>query len=861
MKTISLFGAWNLAPVHTDVESRIPKTVKKIPMNLPGDVHSALLAKKLIPDPYNGKNELYIQWVGRSDWKVERTIDIPASFIANRQFITLERVDTFVHVLINGIEVGFCNNYFNKWRFEVTEQLHVGKNVITLQFDSAERHAIKINKTLPYPVPCSQWPVGAPHRNLIRKVQCHAGWDWGPCIMAFGVYGSIGLQSTDIGFIDYVNCTTLRNKKNWTANITATITSFKDFTTVVTANLSSENCNLLENKKKIECEQSQKVHFAEGENLVHFVIPVDNPELWYPAGCRPEDDDAITKFGESLHYDNPLYNLTVYFGKSGDNCKTIKTAFRTLKTVSQIDDAGRSLYFEVNGRRVFAKGSNWIPADALPARITCEKIDYLLTSLIKSNQNCIRVWGGGMYESNDFYELCDRKGILVWQDCMFACSMYPATPDFLDTVRKEIHHQVKRLQHHPCIALWCGNNEDVGALGWYEESKKNPGRYLVAYDRLNEGVIGNTIRELDPDRMFWPSSPCGGPDDFEDTWHSDGKGDMHFWSVWHEKKPFEAYLDIKPRFVSEFGYQSFSSLEEVKSYASDDQLNLTSPVMEYHQRSVGGNSIILENFSRYFRFPENFISMLYLSQVQQALAIKTAVEYWRSLMPHCMGAIYWQLNDVWPVASWSSIEYSGKWKLLHYAVRHFNAPIAVLPILKNEKLSISVINEGRNILNANLTIHFYAFNGVEKLCKTLPVSVQGDKVVTVFETSIAELPFLPNECFLFAELDCGSFTVSNTLFLAKQKECQILKPGLSVSVKENTKANLGTYEITLTAKYPAFYTALETSVKGLFSDNMLTVLPGVPCKVTFIPDSLNKLISLNEFEKMLTVKSLRDTYN
>ena len=371
------------------------------------------------------------------------------------------------------------------------------------------------------------------------------------------------------------------------------------------------------------------------------------------------------------------------------------------------------MYFENNGRKLFSKGSNWIPCDSLPSRMTKERYEDLINSAVEANMNTLRVWGGGIYENDIFYDLCNKLGIIVWQDFMFACSLYPATDDFLNDVQEEVNYQVSRLQNHPCIAIWCGNNENYGALNWFKESNENRDRYLVDYDRLYQGTIGKTVKKLDSQRIFWPSSPCAGPDDFADNWHADNMGDMHYWSVWHERKSFDAYLQIKPRFVSEFGYESFPSIDCIKSFAEEKDFNFTSPVMEYHQRSPSGNSIMLENFSRYFRFPQGFENMIYLSQVQQAVAIKTAVDWWRSLKPHCMGAIIWQLNDVWPCPSWSSIEYSGKWKLLQYVTKEFFESVYMPAFVKDNELNVVINNDTTQKLKGQIKVDFLRFDGTE----------------------------------------------------------------------------------------------------------------------------------------------------
>ncbi len=298
----------------------------------------------------------------------------------------------------------------------------------------------------------------------------------------------------------------------------------------------------------------------------------------------------------------------------------------------------------------------------------------LIDDARKANINMLRIWGGGQYEKDVFYEICDELGILLWHDLMFACSLYPSINWFLREVANEIAYQIPRLQHHPCIALWCGDNEVIGALQWYEESKKNRDKYVANYLRLND-FVGSKCKEYDPTRVFWPSSPCSGSMDFSDNWHDDRSGDIHYWDVWHGGKSFEAYYDVTPRFCSEFGFQSFPVLPTVAQYAEKSQWNITAAHMKHHQKNKRGNSIMLEMCSRYFRMPESFEQHLYISQVQQACAMQIGIEYWRTMRPVCMGTLYWQLNDNWPGASWSSIDYTGRWKLLHYQLKKSFEPV------------------------------------------------------------------------------------------------------------------------------------------------------------------------------------------
>lgn len=850
MKTLSLAGTWDLKAegniYNTDMGLKSSPTV-----TFPGDIQSAILKANPDFDPYYRDNELKFQVPGQTYWTCTRNFYVAKKMLSNHQFIELDGIDTFADIYINNVLVGHTENFFRLWRFDVTGILHEGENKIQIKFTPSEAIAIEEAKKIPYPIPCSIYDVTSPNRNLVRKTQCQAGWDWGPCIMAMGIYNSIKIIQTKTGFIDYIQTKTVPIKKNeWQVEVTTHINSLKEGSVPVSISIDGEKLNPVVSKTNFK--------LSKGENIIKQTIVVKNPDLWWPAGCRPEDDAAILKTGNPTFNQNTLYDITVNVAEIS---KTQKLGFRTLEVVSEEDEHGKSLYFKVNDRPIFSKGSNWIPCDALPSRQTPEKYKYLLESLVKANQNTIRVWGGGFYEKDIFYYLCDLYGILIWQDCMFACSTYPATPDFLSNVRAEIKHQVRRLSHHPSLAIWCGNNENLGAITWYDESKNNRDRYLLDYDRLNEGVVGDEIRKNDPDRAWWPSSPSAGPNDFSDNWHADGRGDMHYWSVWHEKKPFEAYYSIKPRFVSEFGYQSLPSMSEIKTFADKEDLNITSPIMEFHQRSPGGNPIIFENFSRYFRVPSTFESMVYLSQVQQAIAIQTAVQYWRSLRPICMGATVWQINDVWPIASWSSIDYSGKWKLLHYNEKKFFSPVFLSAFVKDSLFQAYVLNDTRKELNVKITISTLNFKG-KKVKDDVEIiqTIAPDSSTLVYELPI-EKPI--SDSFIHATMEYGESKTETTVFTSFQKKCYLEDPEIKYQISEVTR-NPGSYRIKLTAKKPAFYVSLDQQgIPGIFSDNMFTLLPNETKTIIFTPspygNTKTKTVKINAFKKEFSVKSLYES--
>jgi beta-mannosidase len=814
MKTIDLSGEWRLVRAATK---------EAVPALVPGDTHSALLAALKIPDPYVGMNELDVQWVGREDWSYERDFNVEKGFLAEEKILlSCDSLDTIADIFLNGKKIGHADNMFLRWRFDAKPFLRPGKNSIRIFFASAEKAAAAEAKKLPYPVPHNQHLVQSPHRNLVRKVQCHSGWDWGLCLMVAGIRGDISLGAFSDTRIDYILTEQRHSKGRCVVRVSVECEAARDGDYELAVTLGGVSI-------------ARTVKLVRGENRPRLDIAVDDPKLWWP-----------NDYGEQ-----PLYELTVRLG--GHSLKR-KLGLRKLQLVNRRDTAGLSMAVRVNGVDVFCKGANWIPSDALPQRESRDRLDFLLSSAARAHMNMLRVWGGGQYESDAFYELCDEKGILVWQDMMFSCALYPATPAFLANVEREVRHQVKRLRDHPCIALWCGNNEDVGALTWFRESRQDRDRYLVDYDRLNEGVIGRIVDECDPTRTFWPSSPSAGRGDYSDNWHDDGRGDMHYWTVWHEGKPFSAYYAVHPRFCSEFGYQSFPSIDTIRSFAGEEDLNVTSPIMEHHQRHPGGNSIITEMFTRYFRVPEGFESFVYLSQVQQALAIKTAVEYWRRLRPLCMGTLYWQLNDNWPVVSWSSVEYGGAWKLLHYAARRFFAPVLLAAQLKDGQVEVWLTNDLREPVRGRAVIAVVDFEGRTLMKEEHAVQAPAGSAGLVKKYTLAGLTQAPDAAFLLLTLERGGETVTNELFLTEPKRCAIPPAEVHVDVTEGENA----FTLRLSVEKPAFYVSLTAGgIPGEFDDNGFTLLPGAPRVVAFQPRTH---VTCEKFQRALSVRHLRDTY-
>ena len=660
MSHLSLAGEWRLSD-ETGSHS--------VSVTFPTDLLSALHDQSIIPDPYWGMNEYDVRWVADRDWTARRSFTLTSD--QTHADLVLSRLDTIATITVNGVEVAAVENAFRRYRLPLAQLLRAGENEIEITFHSPTRAAEARQARQPFFVPFTEHYPGI-SGNMIRKPQCDFGWDWNAALMPMGIYGDCYLDfNTDLVLGDVIVHQD-HDGKAVKVSITQQIAAGRP---------SSSKATL--------CGISATGRFE--DDALHFEFHISDPELWWPVHQGPQT----------------LHELVIDIDK---HQVKKRIGLRKLELVSEPDNVGRSFKFHVNDRPIFAIGANWIPQDALPGQAGETALRGLLQSAVDANMNMIRVWGGGWYESDLFYGICDELGILVWQDAMFSCSLYPADDEFLAEVYAEVRDNVSRLQHHACLALWCGDNELIGALTWYEESVRDRDRYLVAYDRLNR-TVERAIKAVDPLANWWPSSPSPGPLSFGDAWHDDSSGDMHFWSVWHEGRDFEHYRDVKPRFCSEFGFQSYPSMSVIRKFADERDFNIAAPVMESHQKNKGGNARIAETMFRYFRFPNGFADFVYVSQVQQALAIHTAVTYWRSLKPHCMGSLIWQLNDTWPVCSWASLDHGGGWKLLHHLARRFYAPVLVSAVPDRDSVTLTAVNDSAAPVRLSISAEALACDG------------------------------------------------------------------------------------------------------------------------------------------------------
>ena len=630
MNILSLNGDWTLEIPGTDFGV--------VPAKVPGSVYHDLLTAGLIPDPYYRDNEAQALKLMEHDFYYSRTFDVSKALLeSDTVLLRAEGLDTLASIRINGVHVCDAKNMHRIWEYDVKALLCPGENAIEITFFSPTkyiREAYAAQRT----DGSSDAMEGFPH---LRKTHCMFGWDWGPRLPDAGIWRSISLIGVDTARIRDVYTSQKHEAGRVTLGVDAHLLRYASGDVQVKVRLTAPDGTMFE---------------ADGE---HSEIVVDHPQLWWPSGYGSQ----------------PLYTLCVSLEKAGRVLDTWekRIGLRTLTVRREKDAWGESFCHEVNGVSVFAMGADYIPEDNLLARRSPQRTRRLLEDAKAAHMNAVRIWGGGHYPEDYFYDICDELGLLVWQDFMFACAMYHLSDEFEQNIRAEFVDNIRRLRHHASLALWCGNNdmEDFVPKGEWVNSKREVADYIKMY----EYIIPAVLRQEDPLRFYWPSSPSSGGS-FDGPQDPD-RGDVHYWDVWHGLRPFTDYRKYHFRYVSEFGFQSFPCMETIRSFAEPCDLNPFSRIMEKHQRNASANGRIAEYLSQTYLYPHSFDSFVYASQLLQAQAIQYGVEHWRRHRGCCMGAIVWQLNDCWPVVSWASVDYFGRWKALHYYEKRFFAPVMI----------------------------------------------------------------------------------------------------------------------------------------------------------------------------------------
>lgn len=836
----------------TAAASRAGKTVMKIDAGwqfreagktdwhkatVPGCVHTDLLANKLIEDPFYRDNEKKQQWIGKTNWEYMTTFRVTPR-IVNRENVELvfEGLDTYAQVYLNDQLILNADNMFRTWRVAAKQALKPGDNTLRILFRSPINEILPVMAKMSYQLPASN-DQGEKTSPFTRKAPYHYGWDWGPRFVTSGVWRPVSLQAWDDARISDLQI--LVNKiDSDVAHLTANVEIEATGARTATVNLENVTNKSVPGKPVAR----QEVKLNKGTNRVSFNFTISRPSLWWPSGLGAQ----------------PLYTFrarSLVNGKLTDE-KTTRTGLRTLELRRQRDDSGESFMFVINGVPVFAKGGNWIPSDSFPTRITSEKYRYMLQSVRDSNMNMLRVWGGGIYETDEFYELSDELGILIWQDFMFACSMYPGNQEFLDNVRAEAIDNVKRLRNHPSIVIWAGNNEVETAWRNWGWRQNLPASLWDDYLKIFHGVLQEVCDAYDPSRPYWPSSPHGGLADDPDSKRS---GDVHYWEVWHAEKPFSEYEKQRTRFMSEYGFQSFPNIETVKYYTLPNERDIESPIMLAHQRHPRGNQLVREYMLREYPKPKDFESFLYISQVLQAEGIALGTEHLRRIMPHNMGALYWQINDCWPVASWSSIDYFGRWKALQYYARRFFNDLLISPTVKDGNLQLYVVSDRVNAVPAKIKVALMSFDGATLKTLERDVTIAPIASRSYLDVKVSELLEGTGEkkAFVYAELLVnGKVVSSHDYFFAPFKELAISKPTIATEVTAAKERGKFVIKVSADKFAKAIYLAVPDH-DGFFSDNYFNLAPGRDMTVEF---RSRAPLSLEEFRKRLQVRSVFDAF-
>ncbi len=813
---------------------------------VPGSVHTDLLANKLIEDPFYRDNEPKLQWIGKTDWEYQTTFDVSVAMLARRHVeLIFEGLDTYATVFLNERPLLEADNMFRTWRVDARPALKAGANTLRVVFRSPINEILPRMKTLGYELPASndQGEKTSPHT---RKAPYQYGWDWGPRFVTSGIWRPVRLEAWDDARLSDLHVVQNQLSKD-AAQLTAEVEveSSGDADAVVEVyNVTDARVN---NVADARVSARQSVKLSKGLNRYALNLTIPNPRLWWPNGLGEQKLYMLrAKLLLPRNKERGIFN-------AADQLDT-RIGLRTLELRQQPDKDGKSFTFVVNGVPVFAKGANWVPADSFPERVTRERYRQLISSARDANMNMLRVWGGGYYESDDFYELCDELGIMVWQDFMFACSMYPGDEKFLASVRAEAEDNIKRLRNHPSIVIWVGNNEIETAWQHWGWKQNLPAKLWDDYKKIFHGVLPEAVAALDPTRPYWPSSPSS---NLEEDSDSQRMGDVHYWEVWHAAKPFAEYERQHPRFMSEYGFQSFPQIETVNYYTVPTDHDIQSPVMLAHQKHPRGNQLIREYMLRDYPEPKDFESFLYVSQVLQAEGIKVGAEHMRRIMPHNMGSLYWQLDDCWPVASWSGIDYFGRWKALHFYARRFYKDTLISPHIEQGRVEMYVVSDRTQAQAFKLRATLLDFAGRTLWEKQLNVPVAPLASKSYLGVPIAELlnGQDASKVFLHCELTSGNRVVSaNNLFFKPYKELSIPAPRLTTNVSRTREGFAMTLKSDTLAR--AVYLS-AAGVEGTFSDNYFDLTPSTETRVEF---HTKRATSLEDFRAKLRVRTLADAF-
>ncbi len=791
--SVSLNDNWQMKPA-------VPNEAKGlkdewISVKIPALAHSTLMEKGVLPDLFYRDNETKFQWLEREDWVFENKFDVSSNLLKNEHIeLNFKGLDTYADVFLNGELILKADNAFRSWQVEVKKHLREGKNYLRIFFYAAVKMDEDSKELNGYALP----GIPTNERVFSRKGQFNYGWDWGPRFVSSGIWREVEINAWNEYRLREMNVEQLylsEERADLEADVWVESSEKQDISLI----LHIDNQII-----------TKKFSLKQGVNQLSFdKITIEKPKRWWSRGI-----------GEAHLYE-------VKISSEKDSLQQ-RIGLRSIELVRDKDKKGETFYFRLNGVPVFAKGANYIPLSVFQDKVSDADYQEMIDNTAAANMNMLRVWGGGIYENDRFYELCDEQGIMVWQDFMFACAMYPANKPFLQNVENEAVENVKRLRKHPCIALWCGNNEISEAWhnwGWQEMLLLHPKRkeqIWSNYKKLFRDLLPEVVRNHANGVNYWESSPS------YSRYHekSDVMGDSHYWGVWHDEEPFEQYAKRVPRFMSEYGFQSFPEWKTIETFTETEDRGLETPIMTVHQKHPRGNTLMRKYMAREYQVPDSFEDFTYVSQLVQAEGMRRGIEAHRRAMPYCMGTLYWQLNDVWPVASWSSIDGLGRWKALHYVARDAFAQVLISPVLNNNLLQISVISDKLEpIEKATMSIEVFDFQGnsifsesdnYEKIDANSSLMLMQKNLSKILNGQSAKETFA-----LISLSQNGTFLSKRIFYFDYPKNLKLPSPTISHQIE---KTNEG-YKVTVKTDKLAKNVFLETSAQGLWSDNYFDLLP------------------------------------
>jgi len=787
----------------------------------PLTAHTNLLNHNLIPDPFKGCNEREVQWVSENEWWYRKEIELTPE-VTSKDAVELYfgGLDTFATIWVNDFKVGEANNMFTPWRFNIKNIAKAGKNLIVIRFKPVCKVARELEQQHKQKYACLS-AENFSARPYVRKAQYSFGWDWGPTLPTAGIWREAKILAYNKARLGYVAASPLEvSKQKAKVKLSAEIHASEE--SDLTVNFVLDGFG-----QKYNSEVPIKV--SEGRNFADCTIEVAEPRLWWPRG-----------YGEAALYDAAV---KIYSGPEVLDEAAVKVGIRSIKLVEEPDEEGKTFIFQINGQNVFCKGANWIPADSFLPKVNLDRYTRLLTLAADANFNMLRVWGGGVYEADEFYDLCDSLGVMVWQDFMYVCAGYPEEEWFLREAEREAMEAILRLRRHPSIVVWCGNNENqwLHSVLWKVRDKVD----RLYGSKIYESLLARVCQSLDPTRPYRPSSPFGGSD-------SSGRheGDRHNWEVWSQGLDYPTYLQDTGRFISEFGWQAPPTMELLTAYLEKEDLTPNSYAFRAHEKQTGGLELLRALLAIHYPVPDDLRLFVLYSQLNQGDALKTAVTHWRSRMYKTSGCLIWQLNDCWPVISWSLIDYGLNPKAAYYYVKRACQPIIAPLIVKQDRIEGYVINETDTKLEGTFSFEVVTFGGKVLRSVHSAVSVPAFSSKLVFERELTEIPRKEN-CILTATLrNSDAVLAQDATTVAEPKDLKLPPPQIQVAA---TKVGAKTFEVSFQSKNYTKALKIELSdLKASLSDNFFDLLPNRKKQVACY---LERDITVEQLQKSLNYQA------